>query len=249
MWSGWDVQASPSTRDRGPVLGSLNQWRLAYAGSAHVGEKGEIMLALDEFLRGELTDYALTFIRNPYLCYTEHGLHALFYATAFSRLDPEQRYAEWFGQKVCVLQKEYATSGSLGKPRRQHWDIALLKTPLASSTGSYDHLRLAAAIEFGLNEGAAHLVDDIERLCHPDANTDRCFIVHLYRLSAPGAPFSGRDWSSGSKQILTPQQIAGFTMGKPVEVFYGLYDGSGRYVNAAWTIANGAVRPLCTDGC
>jgi hypothetical protein len=206
------------------------------------------MVALDEFLRRDLTDFTLTFVRDPYLCYTEHGLHALFYASAFSRLDPEQRYAEWLGQKVCVLQKEYATYGSLGKPRRQHWDIAVLKTPLESSTGSYDYLQLAAAIEFGLNEGVAHLVDDIERLCHPDANTDRCFIVHLYRLSSPGAPFSGRDWSSDSKQILTPQEIAGLTAGRPVEVYYGLYDGSRRYANAAWTIADGAARPLCTNG-
>jgi len=44
--------------------------------------------------------------------------------------------------------KKYPTAGLLDKPQRQHWDIAMIKTPperLASG--------LAAMVELGLNEG------------------------------------------------------------------------------------------------
>ena len=107
-----------------------------------------------EFLRKAITDFCVEFVSNPYLCYTEHGQHALFYSMSFNALPEQQRYLTWNNQKVCVLQKEYPTAGKLGKPQRQHWDIAVLKNPPESigTKSSYDYLELFAAIEFGMNE-------------------------------------------------------------------------------------------------
>ncbi len=51
--------------------------KLSHIGPAHVNENGQAMVALDEFLRRDSTDFTLTFVRNPYLYYTEHGLHAV----------------------------------------------------------------------------------------------------------------------------------------------------------------------------
>ena len=96
---------------------------------------------------------------------------------------------------MCVLQKEYPTADALGKPKRQHWDIAVLKNPLACLPGKqppYDYLCLAAVIEFGLNEAREHLEDDIDRLRHPGANVEQGYFVHLYRLTAPTVKLSGR---------------------------------------------------------
>jgi len=62
----------------------------------------------------------------------------------------------------------------LGKPQRQHWDIALIQSPPQhnhfSNISTYDYLKLAAVVEFGLNENIVHLQDDIERLSHARAN-------------------------------------------------------------------------------
>lgn len=131
-------------------------------------------------------EFTLEFIRNPYLCYTEHGLHACFYTMLYNALPSDQRYTTWKNQKVCVIQKEYPTAGNLGKPQRQHWDIAVFKTPPSSiiSTGkhSFDFLRLSTVVEFGMNEPKEHLIDDIERVCHKDANVDRGIAV-LIELS------------------------------------------------------------------
>jgi hypothetical protein len=61
------------------------------------------------------------------------------------------------GKRICVVQKEYPTAGNLGKPQRQHWDISVIKNPPEClpniSKYSYDCLKLAAVIEFGMNEG------------------------------------------------------------------------------------------------
>ena len=126
----------------------------------------------------------------PYLCYTEHGLHALFYTHLFNALAPTDRYLLWHGQLVCAIQKEYPTADALGKPQRQHWDVAVIRNPpqcLAGMPHSYDYLRLAAVIEFGLNEASDHLEDDIQRLSHPGGDVDQGYFVHLYRLTAPKA--------------------------------------------------------------
>ena len=123
----------------------------------------------------------------------------------------------------------------------------MLKTPpqsIAKDTEPpYDYLKLAAALEFGMNENRQHLQDDIDRLYHEDAGSDLGIVVHLYRLSEPGEQFSGRDWSAGSSRILTVEDVADMVHGKPVEVYYGLHDRTGRYENCVWLIdANGMER-------
>jgi hypothetical protein len=199
-----------------------------------------------EKIRETIIAFCLEFIQNPYLCYTEHGQHAQFYSMLFNALSDQQRYITWQDKKVCVLQKEYPTAGKLGKPQRQHWDIAVLKNPPESMAikSSYDYLKLFAAIEFGMNEGEEHLIDDIERLCHSEANLEHRFVVHLYRLSTGGRMFSGRDWSPNSKLILNPEQVQGILGISPVEIFYGLADSTGAFQSGVWNIKDGVVSKI-----
>src|SRR6266700_4198811 len=125
-----------------------------------------------EVTRDTIVAFCQEFIRRPYLCYTEHGHHARCFTQLYNRLRPEDRYTWCNGQELCVLQKEYPTATNLGKSRRQHWDIALIRTPIVAPQRpmAFDYLPLAAAIEFGLNCGSDHLQDDIARLCHPEAS-------------------------------------------------------------------------------
>ena len=200
-----------------------------------------------EIVRQIVRAFCVEFVGNPYLCYTEHGQHALFYTMLYNALPEEQRYITWQDRKVCVLQKEYPTAGNLGKPQRQHWDVAVLNNPPTSSvtgTKSYDYLKLLAGIEFGLNEAKEHLIDDIERLGHTDANLVQGFIVHLYRLSKAGALFSNRDWSPNSGRILKPEQVSCLSVGKSVEIYYGIVDGTGRNEAGLWYIKDGRMSDI-----
>jgi len=200
-----------------------------------------------ETIRTTITNFCMDFVRNPYECYTEHGQHALFYSMLFSALSEQQRFITWKNQKVCALQKEYPTAGKLGKPKRQHWDIAILKSPPESCIeggSSYDYLKLFAVVEFGMNGSAEHLNDDIARLCHKDANLEHGFIVHLYRLSKSGALFSGRDWGSSSPRILTLEDVQSLSVGKPVEIFYGVSDSTGNHHAGVWSVKDGVVIEL-----
>jgi len=89
--------------------------------------------------------------------------------------------------------------------------------------------------------------DDTDRLCHPKANTDRAFIVRLYRLSKPGALLSGRDWSVHSRRIVTPERIARLTQDRSVTVYYAVYDKTGTYPSIACRIKDGSVSRLSYD--
>jgi hypothetical protein len=192
-----------------------------------------------ETIRTTIIDFCLDFVRNPYLCYTEHGLHALFYTMLYNATPEEQRLIPWENRKVCTFQKEYPTADTLGKPQRQHWDVAVVKSPPESShsgPGSYDYLKLYAVVEFGMNASMEHLKDDIERLSHVDSNVDHSFIVHLYRLSQSGSLFSNRDWSSKSKQILSPDDILELPRRESLEIFYGMSDSTGEYKSGVWSI-------------
>jgi hypothetical protein len=204
--------------------------------------EGAIMNMLD-IIRKTIEDFCIEFVENPYLCYTEHGQHALFYTNLYNKLPEEQRYVTWNSKKVCVLQKEYPTAHDLDKSQRQHWDIAVLSDPphsksLKSNVEEYDYLTLTAAIEFGMNEEKTHLLEDIRRLCHDKANVMHGFIVHLYRLSDAGSKFSGRDWSPNSKQILTPEDVCKLSEQKSIEIFYGMADSTGKHKtgNGLWYI-------------
>lgn len=199
-------------------------------------------MKMTDTIRQTIIQFCAEFVADPYLCYTEHGQHALLYSMLYDALPQERRYTTWLGKKLCVIQKEYPTAADLGKSKRQHWDMAILQTPPKSTAGkynTYDYLRLAAAVELGMNEAQEHLVDDIERLCHPASNLERGFVVHLYRLSKPGALFSDRDWSANSGRILTPAQVAQLSIGKSIEIFYGIADNTGKYRSEAWHIQKG----------
>jgi hypothetical protein len=199
----------------------------------------EVIMDMLEIIRRAIATFCKEFVSNPYLCYTEHGQHALFYTKLYNDIPEEQRYVTWKHHKVCVLQKEYPTAANLGKPQRQHWDVAVLSTPPVSkkiNAESYDYLTLLTSIEFGLNEAQNHLVDDIERLSHVDANVMQGFIVHLYRLSDTEIKFSGRDWSSRSVRILKPEEVCDLSIGTSVEIFYGMAGSTGKYKNGAWHI-------------
>jgi hypothetical protein len=165
----------------------------------------------------------------------------------FNALPAAQRYTTWQDRKICVLQKEYPTAANLGKPQRQHWDIAVIRTPpesIIDGSGSFDYLKLAAGVEFGMNEPEDHLLDDIERLCHQDANLDQGFVVHLYRLSEPDAKFSNRDWSPKSPRILSGERIAEIVGGRPVDIYYGVHDSTDQHTSGVWLIRQGAISSL-----
>jgi hypothetical protein len=206
------------------------------------------MTEQSEKVRVVAADFCTEFVKNPYLCYTEHGLHTLFYTKLYNTLAPAERYTEWAGHRVYMIQKEYPTAGPLGKPRRQNWDIAVIKTPPESLPGSqlsYDYLRLAAVVELGMNEAKEHFEDDLSRLCHPDANVENGFIIHLYRISGPKAQrISGRDWSPNSTHILACEQVVELVKGKAVEVFYGLADNTGAHPSGAWSIIDGNIQRI-----
>ena len=200
-----------------------------------------------DIVRKTIIQFCMGFIDHPYLCYTEHGQHALFYSMLNTNLPPEPLRTIWDGQEVCIVQKEYLTASNLGRSRRQHWDIAVIKTPVESLSPNlhgYDYLRLAAVVEFGMNEAVTHLEDDIDRLCHAQANLDTGFIVHLYRLSGPRPLFSKRDWSPKSKRILKLQTVAELSNEQDVEIYYGMADTTGTYESGLWRIQQGEVVPL-----
>ena len=200
-----------------------------------------------DIVKQTIINFCKEFINHPYLCYTEHGQHALFYSMLLQALPVSERYAYWQDKKVCVVQKEYPTAGKLGKPQRQHWDIALLKTPLMSiktDSNSFDYLNLLAVVEFGMNEAAEHLIDDIARLDHEEAHVDHGFIVHLYRLSQPGNRFSNRDWSPNSPRILSVEKVKQISSGKPIEIIYALVDDTGQHQSGIWSINQGKMTVL-----
>jgi hypothetical protein len=161
----------------------------------------------------------------------------------YEALDPAQRYLTCMHQKVCAIQKEYPTAGKLGKPQRQHWDIAVIKSPIEYAHNKrpfYDYFTLESIIEFGMNENKEHLEDDIMRVCHPDTNAEHKYIIHLYRLSEAGNQFSRRDWSSSSKQVLTVDDVKSMIpAGASVGIFYGMHNQTDKSRNGVWLIKDG----------
>jgi hypothetical protein len=215
------------------------------------------MSTAGEVVREVARQFCLEFLENPYLCYTEHGLHALFFTRLYRALSDYQRYACWESQKVCVIQKEYPTAHDLGKSKRQNWDIAVIKMPTESlgvgKQPAYDYLRLAAAVEVGLNEPEEHLREDIRRLYHKRANIEQGFAIHLYRLSEPGAKVSGRDWSSSSSRILRMEQVEAILTDeranktaedRDVEVLYAVTGDPGKHETGVWWITRDGTKRL-----
>jgi hypothetical protein len=95
-----------------------------------------------------------------------------------------------------------------------------------------------------MNATEEHLVDDIERLSHLDANVKRGFIIHLYRLSTPGSPICRRDWSPRSKQIVPKETIIELSKTCSIEILYGLADCTQPSHSEACWISCGSTRAV-----
>ena len=209
-----------------------------------------------EIVRQITKQFCLDSVKHPYLCYTEHRLHALLFTQLYNALPDDQRYELWDGHEVCLIQKEYLTAHDLDKSKRQHWDLAVIKTPPESlpegDHPAYDSLRLAAAIEAGLNEPAAHLREDIRRLSHEKANLEQGLVLHLYRLAEPGKRVSGRDWSYNSPRIVTveqakeilEEQAAKAAGDQEVEILYAVAGEAGKHERGVWLIRRGETTRL-----
>jgi hypothetical protein len=160
---------------------------------------------VSDLVSAVLKDFCVEFYSEPYICYTEHGLHTLFFSRLYDALPENKRFFEWNGRKVCAIQKEYATAHALGKSKRQHWDIAVLRNPLATRKEyPYDFFEIDAAVEFGLNAGESHLREDMRRLAHPYSNVRTKFVAHFYRISEG---ISKRDLSPRSTRIWPGQSM------------------------------------------
>lgn len=207
----------------------------------------------EEFVKEAIEQFCLEFVKKPYLCYTEHGLHARFYLTLYNLLPGDRRYINFHNEDVCVVQKEYPTAHHLNKSRRQNWDIAVLEEPVSeqkSKEKAYDFLPLNSVIEFGLNEGQEHLVEDRRRLCHEKSNVKHKFIVHLYRISHSGNPFSGRDLSEKSKRILSVQEIFDLVFVGNCEnlmTYVGVHDKTASYQNGVWVLSKSGIKQIFSD--
>ncbi len=204
---------------------------------------------LTQVVRRVLADFCLEFVRNPYLCRTEHSLHVRFYHMLYDVLPPEERYAEVDGKRVCTIQKEYPTGTNLGKSKRQGWDISVIRLPPSTAPGSeypYDSLRLDSVVEFGMNEKRDHLEDDIRRLSRAGSQVDNRYLVHLYRLSndAQGRKASGRDWSPKSSLILRKERVSDVLGDHDIELYYGMYDNTNTFEVGAWRIHNRTIAEL-----
>jgi hypothetical protein len=194
-----------------------------------------------QIVRKTLVQLGREFMVDPYLCYTEHGLHTRFLSKLYDALPTEERYAECKSKRFCIIQKEYPTAHHLGRSKRQHWDAAIIKTPIIvpSRANAFDYLPLAAVVEFGLNCSLDHLADDIERLCHPQSNVDARFVVHLYRLSGDTDKISGRDLAPHSKMVCPRRSIQeALTKGVDVEVFYGIVDSTRTNLTGLWSLTS-----------
>ena len=205
---------------------------------------------LNALVEQSLYEFCAEFVDTPYLCYTEHGIHALFFQRLYDAIPEESRYFTWQDRKVCVIQKEYPTASDLGKPKRQNWDLSVIKMPpeTISDKNPFDFFRLEFVIEFGLNEAREHLVEDVRRLSHPSSNVENRYCVHLYRFSDG---VSGRDWSTRSKRILGLNDIREIVSGTDVTVFLAVADTTGTLKNGFWKITSDSLSGggLDIEGC
>jgi hypothetical protein len=196
-----------------------------------------------------LIAFCKEFVEHPYLCYTEHGLHARFLQQLHDAFGANNllREDEFGGQRVGLLQKEYPTNRPFDRSRRQNWDAAVIRHPIVPIALShpYDHLPLAAVVEFGLNYGAGHLLSDLERLSHDDAQVDAPMIAHLYRLSMAGAQNSKRDISPNSAAILPLARVCELSALFPkVTVYSGIADVTRDDGKCLWSISAGVSEQL-----
>lgn len=77
---------------------------------------------------------------------------------------------------------------------------------IPNSDYPYDHLPLAAVVEFGMNYDEDHVRNDIERLSHESSNVGQPLIAHLYRLDK-GKRISSRTRSKDSMTVYPKSEI------------------------------------------
>lgn len=160
-----------------------------------------------EKLEEIIIEFCENFLKQPYMCYTEHGWHAYFYSKFLKKWKETTELMMKWEYKICIIQKEYPTlSPLIYTTKRQHWDIAMLdedngevieidSEKLKKATDKelklQDRLKLFAVIEFGMNANNEHFNQDMKRLSHKDAvlQAKNRYIVNLVRLGK----FSGRD--------------------------------------------------------
>jgi len=195
---------------------------------------------LSDTIRTTIETFCIDFIKNPYLCYTEHGIHAYFYYLLYRTLKESGLFIEVDGKKMCIIQKEYCMAYSCGKPKRQHWDIAIIKSPpeiINKMFPKYDYLALDSVVEFGLNEDEEHMDDDINRLNHPKSYVKNKFVVHLNRISKGGKKrFSKRDFSENSNKILSKDKIVEKTKNNDIEIYFAQFHETKPQKIEAWKI-------------
>ena len=178
----------------------------------------------EDVVRYALEDFCLDFLESPYMCYTEHGMHAMFYRRLMNSLPNESLYTRVGGRDVCTVQKEYRMGSDVGKSRKAHWDIAVLeKSQSADAENWYDYLRLNSVAEFGLNSDEGHFEDDVERLSHEQSGVPNCFIVNLYRYSRS---LTGRDWQNEHEAFVSPVEMNNLIRkhGNKVVAYFALVD-------------------------
>jgi hypothetical protein len=203
-------------------------------------------MCIKDIVEETLTEFCKNFITDPYLCYTEHGQHALYFTKLYNELAENERCVSIeLNDKekinICRIQKEYPTKADLGKSKRQNWDISVIKSlvkmveekvpfnnpdVVTKKKPLFDYLKLEAVIEFGLNSAIEHLVDDFLRVSHSCANVEYAYIVHLYRLSDAGNQISGRDWSANARDIKKYINKEDLEKSKIIEILKTLSTGS-----------------------
>ena len=194
------------------------------------------------------------FVKYPYLCYTEHGIHARFLLQLYTELPEHGRYAEWDGNRVCVVQKEYPTAASLGKPRRQHWDVAVLRTPLECPG---DRLTTTPIVRLPPARDGGRVRAELRRrsprrgrarLCHRASNVDDPVIVHLYRFSTGRSHVRPRHLAPGRPAFVRSPPSPSSRPSTRLDVYYGVADSTETYPSGLWRITAGDAAIDVTPG-
>jgi hypothetical protein len=204
-----------------------------------------------------IDDFCIFFFKNPYVEYSEHGIHALFFHQLYENFNSNEipRYGHYLNEQVCLIQKEYRMSGKCGGTKAAHWDVCVLKEPLESRNdtniqiksrpNSYDFLEINSIIEFGLKANLSHLNNDVDRLCHPECKARGKFIVHLERFSDS---FSQRDFPLNSKNELpTKAQMIDLTKNNNVIIYYVRTNKNNKNDQRMWKFVNGNLTDLSNN--
>jgi len=201
------------------------------------------LIEINRIVEKTIEGFCFEFLARPYLCYTEHGLHALFYASLVGNIPEKKRLVRVGDKDIHVVQKEYPMVDKQGRSKRAHWDIAVLDDVQTSNRQRwYDTLGLNSAIEFGLNESIDHLRRDVQRLSHEESGMKRGYIVHLHRFSRF---VTRRDWIRKHARAATTASIDSILRkeGRNVTAYFVVVDGVTGMRGGPWRL-DGRSEPL-----